>query len=111
MSDDLSANEKKAFPFLESAIRLDQAKQTPDDLNKLRDALDQNVAMWLLLKNHYLNTGLDVPMEMITHIIQFSNFTVKAAITIQRHYDDSLMDHLINMNLNMCEIQLSATGR
>ena len=35
----------------------------------------------------------------------------KAAICLINSYDDSLMDHMVKMNLNMCEIQLSATGR
>ncbi len=111
MPHELTENEEMAYPFLESAVRLDQALQDPSNDVNLCEALDNNVALWLLLKNHFMNTNLDVPQEMLTHVIQLSNFAIKAAISIQQSYDHRLLEHLINMNLNMSEIQLSAATR
>ena len=108
MVDEFSTSERMAFPFLEAAVRIDQLRQSSLDKEALREALNENVALWFLLKNHVLNTEPDTTADHVDHIVKVSNFMAKAAICLINSYDDSLMDHMVKMNLNMCERLLAA---
>ena len=106
MSENLSPQEKVAFPFLEAAVRIDSAKQNIGDKALLLQVLDDNVALWLYFKNLLINTQEEIAPETKTFLIQASEFMVKAAQILQRESDDELMARLVAINLNMSELFL-----
>ena len=103
MSDELAAHEQTAYQFLESAFCLDKARQCPSDSEFLEGALDSNVFLWFWLKRHIINSEPNASDERVSHIIQLSDFMARAAVSIRHKYDDRVMEHLVTMNLNMCE--------
>ncbi|MEI8395467.1 MAG: hypothetical protein WCF85_12070 [Rhodospirillaceae bacterium] len=108
MSEDLSPQEQIAFPFLEAAVRIDTAKQHPNDKELLARVLDDNVALWLYFKNVLLNAEGEVASETKGFLVQASEFMIKAAQLLLRETDDALMGRLVAMNLNMSELLLQA---
>lgn len=108
MSDELSAHEQVAFPFLEAAVRIDTAKQNPGDKDLLARVLDDNVALWLYFKNLLLNADGEIAPDTKGFLIQASEFMIKAAQMLLREVDDELMGRLVALNLNMSELLLQS---
>lgn len=106
MSDTLTPEEQMAFPFLEAAIRIDAAKQNPNDRDLLTQVMDDNVALWLYLKNLLVHSGDGINEETKGFLFQASEFMIKAAQILLTHVDDDLMDRLVSLNLNMSELLL-----
>ena len=95
-SEKLNQAEESAFPFLQNAVLLDQARQALATLDK---ALGLNAEMWLRLSDDAAARGL--PAETI----DFVNRTAKA---LRSEVDDDLIQKLIALNLNMSERILEA---
>jgi hypothetical protein len=108
MSEELSPQEQGAFPFLEAAVRIDTAKQHPNDRELLAQVLDDNVALWLYFKNLVIHTDQGVAEETKSFLIQASEFMVRAAHLLQREIDDELLGRLVALNLNMSELLLKS---
>jgi len=108
MSENLTPQEQVAFPFLEAAVRIDNAKQNLQDKELLSRVLDDNVALWLYFKNLLLNTREGVANETKAFLVQASEFMIKAAQVLQRECDEELMSRLVSLNLNMSELLLKS---
>lgn len=110
MSDEspLSKVEEAAFPFLQHAVQLDQARAAWAVLDK---ALGKNAEMWLKLTDDAMAAHESLPLETILFIHKTSAFVAKVASTIRTEMDDNLIDTLIKLNLNMSEMILKANNK
>lgn len=106
MSETLTPEEQMAFPFLKAAIRIDSAKQNPTDKDLLAQVMDDNVALWLYLKNLLASSGEDINEDTRKFLVQASEFMIKAAQILLSQVDEDLMDRLVSLNLNMSELLL-----
>ncbi|PWR19708.1 hypothetical protein [Zavarzinia compransoris] len=103
----LSTREAAAYPFLECAVLLDNVRKgTP--VVQLADALDVNAARWQSVANRAISRRGDLPSTTTEFFNRASRFMVEAARTLRREQDDSLLDMMIHMNLNMSETILTA---
>lgn len=101
----LSPREEAAFPFLQQAILLDQAREALAILDK---ALDTNAALWLRLSEQAVLSGSALSAEAIDFINRTATFTAKVAKSLQGDIDNQLIDKLVSLNLNMSETILKA---
>ncbi len=108
MSNELTTRELAAFPFLEAAVRIDTAKQNPDNKELLILVLDDNVALWMYFKHLLLNSPDGLSEEARAHFIDISEFMIKAARRLFQEIDLELLDWLVTLNLNMSERMLQA---
>ncbi len=108
MSEEFTPQEQVAYPFLEAAVRIDTAKQNPDDKQLLEQVLDDNVALWLFFKNLLLNSRDEISVDTTDFLVQASEFMIKAAQLLRREFDDELMSRLVALNLNMSELLLQS---
>ncbi len=108
MSKELTTRELAAYPFLEAAVRIDTAKQNPDNKEMLALVLDDNVALWVYFKHLLLNSTEGVTEETRDHFIEISEFMIKAARRLLHEIDMELMDWLVTINLNTSERMLQA---
>lgn len=106
MSEDASLNpvEETAFPFLQHAVLLDQARTAWAQLDK---ALGKNAEMWLKLTDDVMSSPKSLPLETIDFIHKTSAFVAKVASAVRTEMDDQLLDTLIKLNLNMSEMILA----
>jgi hypothetical protein len=106
MSEDEKLNpvEETAFPFLQHAVQLDQARSAWAVLDK---ALGKNAEMWLKLSDDSIAAHGQLPLETIEFIHKTSAFVAKVAAAVRTEMDDKLLDTLIKLNLNMSEMILS----
>lgn len=102
-STDLNPVEQLAFPFIKSAIQIDAAKQDPSNREALVSVLENNVALWMFMKNYLTENFRDVPEDTRKFLVQMSEFMVKAALFLQENPNENLMDRLVTINLNMSE--------
>ena len=106
-SVDLSPHQELAFPFLQTAVRIDQARQNPDDRDALMAVLESNALLWTHIKNYFAQNFNEIPHEYHDFLVRMSDFMMKSAIVLNRSMDLDLMDKLVSLNLNMCEQILS----
>lgn len=99
----LTPLEEAAFPFLQHAVLLDQARGALAILDK---ALVQNAELWLRLSEHTVVNGADLSLEAIDFVNRTATFTAKAAKILEGEMDNALIDKLIALNLNMSEVIL-----
>ncbi|MDD3445586.1 MAG: hypothetical protein PHS60_09260 [Zavarzinia sp.] len=102
-SEKLNQAEESAFPFLQNAVLLDQARQALATLDK---ALGLNAEMWLRLSDDAAARGL--PAETIDFVNRTTTFAAKVAKALRSEVDDDLIQKLIALNLNMSERILEA---
>ncbi len=102
-SVDLSPHQELAFPFLQTAVRIDQARQNPDDREALMAVLEGNALLWTHIKNSFSQNFDEIPQEYHEFLMRMSDFMMKSAIVLNRSLDLDLMDKLVALNLNMCE--------
>lgn len=102
----LTALEEAAFPFLECAVLLDQARK-PQPKVQLADALDVNAARWQTVANRAMVRGRQLPATTSEFFSRASRFMVEAARTLRSAPDDKVIDMMIDMNLNMSETILT----
>ncbi|MCF4166598.1 hypothetical protein L2U69_13170 [Zavarzinia compransoris] len=97
-SEKLNQVEESAFPFLQSAVLLDQARMALATLDK---ALGVNAEMWLRLSDEAAARGL--PVETVDFVNRTTTFVAKVAAALRADVDDQLIQKLIDLNLNMSE--------
>ncbi|MDD3445962.1 MAG: hypothetical protein PHS60_11155 [Zavarzinia sp.] len=103
----LSPREEAAYPFLECAVLLDNARKgTP--VVQLADALDVNAMRWQTVANRAMGRGGELPRSTADFFSRASRFMVEAARTLRDQPNDEVIDVMINMNLNMSETILNA---
>ena len=102
-SVDLSPHQELAFPFLQAAVRIDHARQHPNDRDALMAVLEGNALLWTHIKNYFSQNFDEIPDEYHDFLIRMSDFMMKSAIVLNRSMDLDLMDKLVALNLNMCE--------
>ncbi|MCB9948849.1 MAG: hypothetical protein H6842_13680 [Rhodospirillaceae bacterium] len=107
-SVDLSPHQELAFPFLQSAVQIDQARQNPDDRDALMAVLENNALLWTHIKTYFSGHFDEIPSEYREFLVRMSDFMMRSAIVLNRSMDLDLMDKLVALNLNMCEQILSA---
>ncbi len=105
---DLSPHQELAFPFLQTAVRIDQARQNPDDREALMAVLESNALLWTHIKNSFSQNFDEIPQEYHEFLMRMSDFMMKSAVVLNRSLDLDLMDKLVALNLNMCEQILSS---
>lgn len=103
----LSPREEAAYPFLECAVLLDNARKTEPAV-QLADALDVNALRWQTVANRALGRNRDLPGGTADFFGRASRFMVEAARTMRQRPDDDVIDMMISMNLNMSETILTA---
>lgn len=96
----LTPLEEAAFPFLQHAVLLDQARGALAILDK---ALVQNADLWLRLSEHAALNGAEITGEVMDFINRTATFTAKVAKSLQGDVDNELIDKLIALNFNMSE--------
>ncbi len=100
----LTPVEESAFPFLQQAVVLDQARAA---LTAVTEALAHNAELWLSLANEVTARGAELPLETIDFVNRTTTFAAKAATVFQRNIEEEVLDKLIALNLNMSEAILS----
>ncbi len=103
----LSAREEAAYPFLECAVMLDNARKGEPTI-QLADALDVNAARWQTIANRAVVRGRQLPPTTSEFFSRASRFMVEAARTLRQQPDDNVIELMIHMNLNMSETILTA---
>ncbi|PWR19781.1 hypothetical protein [Zavarzinia compransoris] len=94
----LNPAEEKAFPFLQQAVLLDQARAALATLDK---ALALNADLWLKLSGEAAASGL--PAETVDFVNRTATFTAKAAASLKAEVNDEVISKLIALNFNMSE--------
>jgi len=97
-SEPLNPIEESAFPFLQQAVLLDQARSALATLDK---ALALNADLWLKLSGEV--TARAMPAETIDFINRMATFTAKTVAAFKGEVNDELLNKLIALNLNMSE--------
>lgn len=97
-SEPLNPTEEQAFPFLQQALLLDQARAALATLDK---ALALNADLWLKLSGEAAVKGL--PAETIDFVNRMATFTAQTAAALKGEVSDDLLNKLIALNLNMSE--------
>ncbi len=100
---ELTPIEKLAYPFLEHAVRIDTAKQNPQDRDALVEVLESNVQLWMFYRNLIGNHFGEITPETSEWLVKVSDFMTKAAIVLQKQADEELIDKITVLNLNMSE--------
>ncbi|MFA5121679.1 hypothetical protein [Zavarzinia sp.] len=103
----LSALEEAAYPFLECAVLLDNARKE-DHVIQLADALDINAARWQTVANRAADRAPGLPTGTADFFNRAGRFMVEAARTMRTNPDQNVIEMMINMNLNMSETILTA---
>lgn len=108
----LSFNEELAFPFLHSAIQMDQARQDPHNHAGLVSVLANNAMLWTHLKSQCANNLGMANAEALKFLGDMTNLMIKSTILLSREADEAYLDKLVQINLNMCEqlLTLAAQG-
>ena len=108
----LSFNEELAFPFLQTAIQMDQARQDPNNHAGLVSVLANNAMLWTHLKSQCANNIGMANAEALKFLGDMTNLMIKSTILLSREADEAYLDKLVQINLNMCEqlLTLAAQG-
>jgi len=102
----LSPAEQIAFPFLESAVLIDNAKQDPHNRSALLAVLDRNVSLWLYLRSQVEHNPESLPPDLGPFLVQISEFLIKSLVVLEDQADEELLQKIIQLNLNMSELIL-----
>ncbi|MDD2766120.1 MAG: hypothetical protein PHE83_19330 [Opitutaceae bacterium] len=104
VNEELTPVEESAFPFLQQAVVLDQARAA---MAAVTEALARNAELWLGLANEVTVRGTQLPLETVDFVNRTTTFAAKAASMFQRSIEEDVLDKLIALNLNMSEAILS----
>ncbi len=92
-----------AQPFLELAEKFEIARLNELDDKDWYAILESNMFVWRFVAN-YLPRQLrdDVPKEMGDLLVRISEFMMQAGSELRSNRDDTLIQRVIELNLNMC---------
>ena len=107
----LSFNEELDFPFLQTAIQMDQARQDPSNHAALVSVLADNAMLWTHLKSQCANTIGMANAEALKFLGDMTNLMIKSTILLAREADQAYLDKLVQINLNMCEQLLTLAAQ
>lgn len=93
---------KDAMGFLAAAIQLDQSKDL--DLNDKMSAIDVNLKLWIGVKSLVADTRNQMPESLKEKIQDLSKYVSRRTLALgETMPDDALIDHFVNLNLQMSE--------
>lgn len=101
--ESLSLAEEQAFQLSQSAILLDQARQSPGDKAMLAAALEQNMETWIALKVLINDVSCTLPEAVKANLRQLSDFVTSRTMQGVEAMSPSTLDALINVNLQISE--------
>ncbi|MEQ9490798.1 MAG: hypothetical protein RIM72_17585 [Alphaproteobacteria bacterium] len=92
-----------AQPFLDLAEKFEIARLNELDDKDWYAILESNMFVWRFVAN-YLPRQLrdDVPEEMGALLVRISEFMMQAGSELRSNRDDTLIQRVIELNLNMC---------
>lgn len=97
---DLSLKEQDAFSLSEAAIRLDQSR---NDKEMLAAALERNMEIWVAIRTLVSRAGEGVQAETRDNLVRLSQFVAEKTMQHGVDIPASVLDTLINVNLQIAE--------
>jgi len=103
-SDDLTAIEQQAFSLAQAGIRLDQARSA-DSGNQayLAGALDSNLQVWVGIGTIVSDPESGIADNIKTNILRLRDFIVDTTMKNGTEISESMLNTLININLQISE--------
>lgn len=100
--NELSLAEEQAFQLSQAAINLDNARNG-DDKAGLANALRQNLEVWIAIRTAVSHDSCTLTKELKDNLVRLSNFVADKAIRGPDQLTDTVIDSMININLQISE--------
>lgn len=100
---ELNFAEEQAFQLSQAAIRLDEARQERGDLSKLAAALEANLETWVAIKTVLTAEACQLAAPVKENIARLATFVAERTFLGVDKLEDSTIDALININLQISE--------
>lgn len=94
----LTARQAEAMALTKAAIKLEEAKKTPDDIAVFSDALRHNNLLWTIFQTDIADPRNELPPEIKANIMSLSIFVDKQTNQALRESNPNLLNALININ-------------
>jgi flagellar biosynthesis activator protein FlaF len=101
--ENLSTAEQEAMSLTRAAVFLDQARANGRDKQRLVEALNNNLEIWVYIRSLAGAKNSTVPEPIRGNLLQLSSFVAQTTFSQGVNISDSSIDCLININLQLSE--------
>jgi flagellar biosynthesis regulator FlaF len=102
-AEELDIREEEAFGLSRAAVLLDQAKQNRDDTVAMTAALNHNLELWVAIRSLVQRPESGLPKSVEDNLIRLSNFVADTTFRSIDFLEETTIDTLININLQISE--------